>query len=73
MKNIYLLTRKGHIGYDEYDSMVVRAESPEKARQLANDQCGDEGHVWTNSEKVKCLVIKASGPSKVIINSFNAG
>lgn len=72
MKKFYLLLRIGNIGYDEYDSMLVRAENSNEAREIANSRCGDEGKIWTDTKKVTCQVIRATGMSKLILSSFNA-
>lgn len=41
--NIYLVSRTDNIGYDEYDSIVVAAESEEDARII--DPSDFSGHV----------------------------
>ncbi len=43
---IYILTRLGIAGYDQYDSKVVIAEDKARARKLANVEYGDEGKIW---------------------------
>lgn len=66
--------------YDEHDEMVVRAETEQKARQLAFDTLftherrdrwlvmGAEG-----SSAVTCEEVTVEGESEVITVSFNAG
>ncbi|KKK58729.1 hypothetical protein LCGC14_3041490 [marine sediment metagenome] len=70
---LYLLTRKDGVGYDEYDSKLIRAGSPKLARLIANEDTGDEGMMWGDAARVTCQQIMANGPAKVIISSFNAG
>lgn len=68
---IYLLSRDDY-GYDEYSSKVVIAKNEERARELANDNTGDEGRIWTNSDLVFCNLVgtKTEG---VLLGAFNAG
>ncbi len=73
MKNLYLLSRKELIQYDENYGMVVRASSPALARKLANKRAADEGPIWTDAKKTDCRVLRASGPERIVIISFNAG
>jgi len=73
MKQFYLLSVKGYVGYDSYDSKVVRAENESEARKLANEQYGDEGKVREDPQHVDCEVLACSGDSVVILSSFNAG
>jgi hypothetical protein len=70
---LYLLKRKDHPDYDEYDEKLVRANCPKHAREIANEETGDEGKIWTDSKKVSCHMVKSSGKYGVIIDSFNAG
>lgn len=70
---IYLLSRPGHIDYDEYDSKVVRATSEREARALANAQVGDEGNIWEDSSEVNCEVVDPEGQPGVISSSFHVG
>lgn len=70
---IYLLTRTERTGYDEYDAKVVRANSEEQARNIANLRVGDEGQMWTDKTKVVCQIIKPNGKEGEILGSFNAG
>ena len=70
---LYLLKRLDHTGYDEYDAMVIRADSKRMARKLANSVCGDEGHIWTDETIVTCEVLKQTGQNGIVLGSFNAG
>lgn len=66
---IYLLTRKDRIGYDEYDSKVVVAKTAKRARDLANEEQGDEGNVWINPKIVICKQVKMI--EGIVLSSFN--
>ncbi len=68
---LYLLTR-ADFGYDEYDAKLIRAENEAKARDLANEETGDEGSLWDRDE-VKCEEISPEGEPRVVLVSFNAG
>lgn len=70
---IYLLKRQHHVGWDEFESKVVRADSEQLARTLANETVGDEGKIWNDPSEVECVVISPDGPSCVIMEAFNAG
>ena len=69
---IYLLRRKDNIGYDEYDSKVIVADSEQRARKLANEFVGDEGTIWDNPKFVTCEEVDNTLEG-VLITSFNAG
>ena len=70
----YLLARTERIGYDEYDSFVVVAESPEAARQLVADSkmVGDEGADTWLAPVVEVTEIPLD-KAAIILGSFNAG
>lgn len=70
---IYILNREGQIGYDEYDSMIVCAKTPKEARDIARENCGDEGAVWNDPELSTCKILKPGKTSAVILGSYNAG
>ena len=57
--------------YDKAFGFVVRAETEEKARELASDRCGDEGrHAWLNSEYSTCIQLQEEGEEEVIIYEY---
>jgi hypothetical protein len=72
---IYKLTRidANRIGYDEYDSKVVRAASEFEARSIANIHVGDEGCLWDDPACVKCEEVWPCGEAVEILGSYNAG
>jgi len=61
------------IGWDEYVEKLVAANSPERAREIANENTGDEGKIWTDATMVTCEELKLPSDEGAIIESFNAG
>ena len=70
---IYLLKRIGDAGYDEYVEKVIRAKSQKQAREIANENVGDEGQVWTDKKLVVAEVVTPAGEAGVISEAFDAG
>ena len=69
--NIYLLKRTDEVDYDEYDSAVIVAESPEEAQKIMYDaHHGYEG--WPTEDYVVITEVDSAvkGP---VCESFNAG
>jgi hypothetical protein len=62
---IYKVYRTDRVGYDEYDSWVVVANSPKEAKALC--QWHSEGAI------VKAKEIKLGKRARTILGSFNAG
>ena len=80
MKNLYLVERTDEVGYDEYDSFVVCAESEEQARSTHPDINNNNDCTWINnadSTYISCTYIGVASDhvelNEVIISSFNAG
>lgn len=79
--NLYFLSRTDYVGYDEYDSFVMCAESEEEARKFQPNgkEFTDELYQgsWTkNICDVHCVLIGAASEKVrkgVVIASFNAG
>lgn len=70
--NIYLVERTDKIGYDEYDSHVVVAETELFARLLVAEKAADEGEdIWL-AESTRVSEISAT-PSRIVLSSFNTG
>lgn len=66
---LYVLRRNP--SYDEAGGFVVRASSAKRARELAAEQCGDEGMgVWLNPEDSTCRQLKEDGRSEVILRDY---
>jgi urease accessory protein UreE len=64
---IYLVERQDRVGWDEYDSFVVRAENEEDALiQCDYTLCSKENGTTVTE-------IKAKGEKGRILGSFNAG
>lgn len=71
---LYMISRTEDIGYDEYDSFVIAAESQEQARQIAADANGDEGRApWLDSTRSICREIDAKSEKGIVLRSFQAG
>ena len=75
MLNLYLLTPPHSHGLDEAMSFVVRAADPCSARELAAEQCGNEGkETWLNPALSSCqLLTGLPSYSGVICREYNAG
>jgi len=74
MNNKVFLLWRDDWGYDEYDSMVVIAETKKQAREIANKDVGAEGQIWTNPDFVFCEEVSIhNAAGRVLIASFNAG
>jgi hypothetical protein len=76
----WMVKNTGYVGYDEFDSFVVRAASADEARELAAVFiCDDEydyrkqAAFWRTSPLVTVTELTADGMPGVILGSFNAG
>jgi hypothetical protein len=64
--------------YDKCFGFVIRAESEETARKLADTNAGDENlkdtHPWLDSKQSTCTPLHADSDNKeeIIIRDFNA-
>lgn len=72
---LWLVSRTDDISYDEYDSVVVAADTEEEAREISPNG-SDWG--WRVNPKVSTLTVEYLGTtnrkiSGVILASFNAG
>lgn len=68
---IYLLERND-CGYDEYRAKVIVAKNESRARELANEQVGDEGRIWADESQVTCTIVDAK-KEMIVLADFNAG
>lgn len=62
--------------YDKVYGFVVRAESEESAREIANKNGGDEiayGDVWIDPNLSICIELTTDGPEEMIIRDFASG
>lgn len=55
--NIYLITRKDTVTYEENISVVVAAETRKEAGTFANNDCSCEGRIWLDKTKVSFLTL----------------
>ena len=69
---IYLVSRNDDVGYDEYDSAVVVAETPEAAINMLKEKHGISSHYLWKGFDVSVTEIIPSNEG-VILESFNAG
>jgi hypothetical protein len=72
--NLYLLSREDEAGYDQYDALIVAAESVKEAKTILPDVCSED--TWINPKDVKAKLIGvATSKTKkgVILASYNAG
>ena len=70
--NIYLIKRNDDVGYDEYDSAVVIAESPERALKIAKSIYGVlQWNGWKNWDVSVALV--DTNKDGLLLSSYNAG
>lgn len=65
---LYILKRTDEVHYDEYEAKIIRAKNVKEARSIANSSHGDEGRIWNNPIKVKCLPLAAIGESKELLS-----
>jgi len=70
--NIYLIKRNDDVGYDEYDSAVVIAETPDQALVIAKSIYGtSQWNGWKNWDVSVTLV--DTSKAKLLLSSYNAG
>jgi hypothetical protein len=84
---LYKITRTDVENYDEYDALVIRTASPERALEIA---CMTTTHTRTyNDGRVRAwddpdyegmtlattvvALVETDGPEEVVCSSFNAG
>ena len=72
MNKIYILEVVGYRDYESYDEHVVVASSENHARNMANENVGDEGEIWNNPLKVTCKEVDTS-TAAIICSSFMGG
>jgi len=61
--------------YDKAFGFVVRAKNENQARQMAQEQAGDEdrnGSPWLSDQQSICVLLTATGKPEVIIRDFHA-
>jgi len=75
--NVYLVKRTGRVGYDEYDGVVVVAESEANAIELAYeysplDEVNRYGSFTQDGSNVTVHPVQPD-ERRVVLASFNAG
>lgn len=74
MKLFLLTPTQPYWDYDTYDAKLIRAESEQRAREIANESpgccCED---IWLDPIKVPCEILTIEGKEEIIISSFMAG
>ena len=70
---LFLIERNDQVDYDEYDSAVIVAETPEQALQILKDRHGT--YDWSNGWRMYDVNITEIIPTVagIVIESFNAG
>lgn len=58
--------------YDKNHGFVIRAETEDSARKIANSRSADEGDVWANDKYSTCIELISSGEEGIILIDFNA-
>lgn len=82
--NIYLVTRTNDHSWDEYDSFICVANTPEEARNLHPDGYSegdwwndDYNYSWVPPASTEAKLLGKADPEytkpKVILASYNAG
>ena len=73
MKLFLLIRDPDDVDYDECAAKLIRAKTEFQAREIANKNIGDESAMWTDKDKVRCVVITSKGEPEIILADFNAG
>lgn len=62
--------------YDKSFGFVIRAETEEKAREIADDNAGDENHddnhPWLKTRYASCTELLSNGEEELIIRDFSS-
>jgi len=79
---LYLLKWRGTVPWDGMASCVVRAESEEAARNIAQAYAGDEARPWYGRNKdaswesdvyASCEWLRVKGDAGMVCRDFKAG
>jgi hypothetical protein len=63
--DLFHLTRKENVDFDEAEGFVVQATDELMARLMCASHCGDEGQdTWTFKDKSACEKIGVANPAK---------
>ena len=67
---LWYLSRVGEKSWEENASVVVRAKTAKRARQIASSNSASEGALpWRDSALSTCGELKASGEEELVIAS----
>jgi len=74
----WMVENTGPVGYDEYDSFVVRAATAEDAKAVVGSYVEDDWDpdlaiFWRTSPLVIVTEVPVEGEPRLILGSFNAG
>lgn len=72
MKKIFIV-KPERVDWDQYDGVVVLAESEEEALALGQRYFYTEEDDYTDQGKVSAKEVDLNGSSEVIFTSYNAG
>ena len=72
MKKIFIV-KPEKVDYDQYDGIVVLAESEEEALVLGQEYFYTEEDDYTDQGKISAKEVDLNGSSEVIFTSYNAG
>ena len=72
MKKIFIV-KPERVDWDQYDGVVVLAESEEEALVLGQRYFSTSEDDYTDQGKVSAEEVDLNGSSEVIFTSFNAG
>ena len=70
--DIYLIKRNDSVGWDEYDSAIVIAESPEQALTIAKSIYGTSYWNGWKDWDVSVTLVDTS-KARILLGSYNAG
>lgn len=72
MKKIFIV-KPEKVDYDQYDGVVVLAESEEEVLALGQEYFYTDGEDYVGQGKVSAKEVDLNGLSEVIFTSYNAG
>ena len=72
MKKIFIV-KPERVDWDQYDGVVVLAESEEEALALGQEYFYTDGDGYTDQSRISAKEVDINGSSEVIFTSYNAG
>ena len=74
MKNkLWVLHASVWGGYDSFDSFIIAATTEAQARNIATENCAEEGPIWCDPTKASCEELRVPKEPCIVLSSFNAG